>query len=208
MGRLVGRQILVIVVGGDGYGFMLMLAKTNRYRRRCRRLWGVSLLPASQSVVQSLVDWQANTKQGKQPPKLVCLSVSQLASQPVSAATRRLKSCFDDFVWIFLWVLWSLCGALFGGLFVQWLQLFSVVCQTRLAKSVSLLTLRFFFCFLLHWSLCCSVFIFGLLTWYLTFFRCRKAEVEEKILNYGRLKEVDFAEKTPDRTESKQTFDK
>lgn len=81
MGRLVGRQILVIVVGGDGYGFMLMLAKTSRYRRRCRRLWGVSLLPASQSVVQSLADWQANTKQGKQPPKLVCLSVSQLASQ-------------------------------------------------------------------------------------------------------------------------------
>lgn len=81
MGRLVGRQILVIVVGGDGYGFMLMLAKTNRYRRRCRRLWGVSLLPASQSVVQSLADWQANTKQGKQPPELVCLSVSQLASQ-------------------------------------------------------------------------------------------------------------------------------
>lgn len=80
MGRLVGRQILVIVVGGDGYGFMLMLAKTNRYRRRSRRLRGVSLLPASQSVVQSLADWQANTKQGKQPSELVCLSVSQLAS--------------------------------------------------------------------------------------------------------------------------------
>lgn len=99
---------------------------------------------------------------------------------------------FMEFVWCTFWFfICAIVATLLG-------RLSDALGQKCLPLDVA------FFYFLLHWSLCCSVFIFGLLTWYLTFFRCRKAEVEEKILNYGRLKEVDFAEKNtgPNRIET------